>query len=332
MDTDVLVIGGGLSGLVAANIIQDANKNVTVLDKGRSTGGRLATRRIQNGIADHGAQFFTARTDEFKAQVEAWLQDDLVYVWGHGWSDGSLKRTVPDGHPRYVTRGGMNNLATHLTESLNDVRVNIKVGAVGKTDDGWWVTDGDGESYTARAIVMTPPTPQALALLADDIPIKPEEMKELKRIEYGPCLCGIFVVDGDVELPPPGAIQNFNNIVYWVADNKEKGISPDERIITMHAAASWSRKHYDAPDDESLAFFREELQQYLQDGATIKEAQLKKWRYSVPMSTYPHDIMQPTGLSIVFAGDGYGGRGRVEGAFMSGYAAGHRIIEILNNA
>ncbi|HMQ53993.1 MAG TPA: FAD-dependent oxidoreductase, partial [Anaerolineae bacterium] len=53
---DVLVVGAGLSGLMAANLLKAYGFKVTVLDKGRSVGGRLATRRIGPGRADHGAQ------------------------------------------------------------------------------------------------------------------------------------------------------------------------------------------------------------------------------------------------------------------------------------
>ena len=57
---DAIVIGAGLSGLIAAGTLQANGARVLVLDKGRGVGGRLATRRTHSGIFDHGAQFFTA--------------------------------------------------------------------------------------------------------------------------------------------------------------------------------------------------------------------------------------------------------------------------------
>lgn len=328
MDTNVLIVGAGLSGLVAANTLQSAGKTVTVLDKGRSTGGRLATRRIQAGLADHGAQFFTVRTDIFQAKVDEWLAEDLVYVWGHGWSDGSLKRTASDGHPRYATRGGMNQMAQALTKPLQDVRVNIKVSSVKRTADGFAVQDESGTTYTAQAVLMTAPVPQTLALL--DLTLDEEDQEALERIEYGPCLCGLFVVDGDVDLPQPGAIQDFEKTVYWIADNQAKQISPGERIITLHAEARWSRQHYDAPEAENLQFFEEALTPHLKPGATITEKQLKKWRYSVPLTTYPRDFLAAQGMPLFFAGDAFGGRGRVEGAYLSGHTVAQAILEALS--
>jgi renalase len=324
---DVLVVGAGLAGLVAANKVQQGGKTVTVVDKGRSTGGRLATRRIGNGIADHGAQFFTARTDVFQQQIDQWVKDDLVYIWGYGWSDGSLKRTMADGHPRYVAKGGMNRLAKALTEPLASVHLDTRIADVIRSGNIWQITTSEGATFEGRVLIMTPPVPQSLDLV-NDVPLSDTEMQELKRIEYAPCLCGLFVVDGTVDLPEPGARQNFDDTVYWMADNKAKGIS-DERIITMHVEGRYSRAHYDDPDEQTLAFLQTELQKFLGAGAVIKEAQLKKWRYSLPITTYPRDILQAAGLPLIFAGDAFGGRGRVEGAFMSGAAAGDAALELL---
>ena len=66
----IVVVGAGFSGLTAARHIVAAGHEVVVLDKGRSSGGRCATRRIGAAVVDHGAQFFTARSYEFTAQVQ----------------------------------------------------------------------------------------------------------------------------------------------------------------------------------------------------------------------------------------------------------------------
>lgn len=327
MNIDVIIIGAGLSGLIAARELHSAGKNVIVLDKGRSVGGRLATRRIGNGLADHGAQFFTVRTEEFKQQVDQWLEDDIVSVWGHGWSDGSLKRTVEDGHPRYVANGGMNAIAKQLAKSVPNIHVDTKISSVSWDDGEWTVTAVDGTKFTSKVVIMTPPVPQTLELIRN-VPLSDEDKTALERIQYGPALCGLFVIDGDINLPEPGALQNFDNPIYWIADNTQKGISPDEHIITLHAEARYSRANYDAPDEETLAFIREELQNHLAEGTTIKSEQLKKWRYSVPLTTYPHDTLKAEGLPLLFAGDAFGGRGRVEGAFMSGLTAGKTASEL----
>ncbi|MDE2748079.1 MAG: FAD-dependent oxidoreductase [Chloroflexota bacterium] len=333
MAVDVIIVGAGLSGLMAAQTLRERGHSVQVFDKGRSVGGRLATRRVgENGLVDHGAQFFTVRGAALQRYVDRWRALDLVYVWGTGWSDGSLKRTAGDGHPRYAVRGGMNKLAKHLAVDVN-VTVDRLVTAVNPTDGGWTLVDSAGETAGGRGLLMTPPMPETLELLSDSgVHLQPEDFAELRRIRFGPCLCGIHEIDGDVDLPEPGAMQNFQSDVYWVADNRAKGIS-GARIITSHANAKFSRQNWDASEADIIRALESAVSPFLKPGARIARTQLKKWRYSVPLTTHAQEYLLAKELPpLVFAGDAFGGRGRVEGAFMSGLAAGEAMHDALSSS
>ena len=77
----IVVVGAGISGLLAARSLHDAGHHVTVVDKGRSVGGRLATRRIDDARLDHGAQFFTVRDESFERIVAEWIRNGIVHDW-----------------------------------------------------------------------------------------------------------------------------------------------------------------------------------------------------------------------------------------------------------
>ena len=327
---DVLVVGAGMSGLMAARTLQGRGIPVRLVESGRSVGGRLATRRVgDGGLADHGAQFFTVRGEALQQHVDEWLALDLVYVWGTGWSDGSTKRTAGDGHPRYAARGGMNKLAKHLAQRL-DIALERLVTDVRPTANGWLLTDSERGTHETAGLIMTPPMPETLALLSrSGLNLHHDDMAALRRIRFGPCLCGIHEIDGAVDLPEPGAVQNFQSDIYWVADNEAKGISPST-IITSHANAKFSRQNWDAPEDDIVRELESAVSPYLKPGAKIRTTQLKKWRYSVPLTTHPNECLLARDLPpLVFAGDAFGGRGRVEGAFMSGIAAGNTMASAL---
>ena len=333
MTTDVLIVGAGLSGLMAARTLQERGYSVQLIDKGRSVGGRLATRRVgESGLADHGAQFFTVRSDILQRFVNRWLADDLIYVWGTGWSDGSTKRTAGDGNPRYAARGGMNMLAKKLAQGLDTV-VDRLVTQVEINDEGWLLQDSDGSVYMGRTLLMTPPMPESLNLLtANAVWLHSDDFDELRRIQFGPCLCGIHEIKGAIELPEPGAVQNFQSEVYWVADNQAKGIS-GTKIITSHANAKFSRQNWDASEADIVRELESAVLPYLTGDGKIVSTQLKKWSYSVPLTTYAHECLVARDLpGLVFAGDAFGGRGRVEGAFVSGIAAGKALADILDSA
>lgn len=327
---DVLIVGAGMAGLMAARTLQQRGKSVRLIESGRSVGGRLATRRVgDGGLADHGAQFFTVRGETLRRQVEEWLALDLVYVWGTGWSDGSVKRTAGDGHPRYATRGGMNKLAKHLAQDL-DITLDRLILSLRRTADGWALSDSEGDVHSGEGLILTPPMPETLALLArSGIQLSNDDLTELRRIRFGPCLCGIHEIEGEVDLPEPGAMQDFQSDVYWVADNQAKGIS-QKTIVTSHANAKFSRQNWDASEADIVLELESAVLPYLAPGARITHTQLKKWRYSVPVTTYPHECLPARDLPhLVFAGDAFGGRGRVEGAFMSGIAAGNSMADSL---
>ncbi len=326
---DVIIVGAGMSGLVAGQMLQDAGLNIIIVDKGRSVGGRLATRRIGEGLADHGAQFFSVRDERFQAVVDKWLADDLVYQWSQGWTDGSADNSKKDGHPRYAVRGGMNAIAKHLAEQINDIQVNVKVASIEQLNDGWQLQDEDGQVYQSHAMLLTPPVPQSLALLqAGKVTLHPDDYEALTRIQYGECLCGLFELDGDFALLEPGAVQNHDETFYWLADNKRKGISKTQ-ILTVHANPSYSHAHYDSPDDDVLADMRERLDVF--GKVIIQSQQLKKWRYAIPLVMHDEPCLVAQDVpTLVFAGDAFGGQARVEGAFLSGLSAGEQLIQLIN--
>ena len=62
----VAVVGGGMAGVVCARTLVQAGHRVTLFEKSREFGGRMATRRTEFGGFDHGAQYFTVRDARFE--------------------------------------------------------------------------------------------------------------------------------------------------------------------------------------------------------------------------------------------------------------------------
>lgn len=324
----VTIIGAGIAGIMAARVLEAQGIDVMVFDKGRSVGGRLATRRVGPGLADHGAQFFTVRSDAFQEWVDEWMHEGLVYEWSTGFSDGSLITEHRDGHPRYAANGGLNALPKYLAKGLNNVRVGMRVVTATCDENGWILQDEEGDLYLSKALIMTPPVPQALQILDEGATLlSREDQATLNSIEYAPCLAGMFWVEGRFTLPPPGAIQRRSGNITWVADNRQKGISPEATIVTVHASETYSTQMWNAPDERIIKALRTDIQLFMDPKAQIKDAQLKRWRYSRPLSTYEgRCLVADNSPPLIFAGDAFGGP-RVEGAVLSGLAAGHTMLE-----
>lgn len=326
---DVVIVGAGLAGLLAAKTLEDRGKRVILLDKGRSVGGRMATRRIGTGVADHGAQFFTVRTPEFQKIVDQWLASGIIFQWSMGWSDGSLEGITYDGFPRYASHGGMNAVTREVAATLKDVRVEVLVNNVQNVGNNWIVTDQNGVEYTAPALILTAPVPQSLALLTEGgVKLNEKDKAALDAIQYACCLTGIFLMEGDIPLPSPGAVQRRNSPISWISNNKQKGISENATVLTVQASDSYSAQLWNDPDPRILNALRTDLLVWLPTQHTIIEEQLKRWRYAKPTVLHPDRYLQAAGLPpLIFAGDAFGSP-RIEGAALSGLAAAEAIQAI----
>lgn len=328
---DCLIIGAGLAGLTAARRLVDAGWSVLVVDKGRSVGGRLATRRIGHALLDHGAQFFTVRTPTFQSEVDGWLEAGIVSPWCYGFDKD-------DGHPRYRAHDGMNAIARHVAELVdldsNDhprpprIVTRTEANAIIGDPDHWTVAyeGGAREPDHATAVVCTAPIPQSLALLRAGA-TRSTMTDALQAVRYHRVIAVLAVLDRSPKLPPPGALQQPTDPTFtFIADNQVKGISPAP-AITFHVNPSLSAQLWDEHDTAILARLEEELRHYL-GHAGITTVQIKRWRYAGPVTPFPERFAVATTYPgmLLIAGDSFGDS-KVEGAFLSGVAAAERLLE-----
>ena len=322
-NTDVLIIGAGLSGLAAASDLNNHGKNVIVVDKGKGPGGRLASRHIGNAVFDNGAQFMTTRNPRFLLQVKKWIATGVAEQWYNSFSG------QPDSHPRYRGVPTMTAIAKDLASEL-DVRCSNKVTAI-KSEESFWLTFlENGNVIKSKALIVTSPVPQTQALLAtDNIRLSFNNKQRLDRIAYESCLSVMAVLEKPSILKAPGSIVMNQGPISWISDNQKKGVS-EVPAATIHASGAFSAQHFDDERNAIGQIIIDAASPYL--GSKIKEFQVHGWRYSKPVSIDPKPCMvahEGTDLPpLVLAGDAFKGP-RVEGAILSGWAAAGVITTYL---
>ena len=318
----VCVVGAGISGLLAARRLRDAGREVIVLDKSRGVGGRMATRRIGDAVLDHGAQFVTWHGPEFRRLVEEWMTDGVAREWTRGLS--FPHRRNGNGSPAFRGQSGMTSIPKRIAERL-DVRLSSRVLGVDRTGRAYVVHTESGDLLRADVLLLTAPVPQSLAILdAGDVEPTPEDRRTLESIHYDPCLTLLAVLDGPSAIPTPGALNLNGEPIAFIADNRQKGISPEANSVTIHAGPIFSRSRFDDEPEAVAAELIEAARDHLAAG--VDSWQLHRWRYGVPVLRHPEPFLKLTKEPIYFAGDAFGGP-NVEGAALSGLAAAERIRE-----
>lgn len=318
---DTLIIGAGMAGLMAGTTLAQAGQAVQLIDKGRGVGGRMATRRLGDGfgVADHGAQYFTARSAEFKAAVNGWVEQGLLRQWSDGFysSDGQPHFNRD---PRYIGTQGMTTVARHMAAKLN-VCTGSRVAKV-EHDGTWQITTDQGQTKRAKSLILTPPVPQSLAILNVTLPIDAE--MALARISYDPCFAVLATLAAPSKLPAPGGLWPAGGEpISWLADNQQKGIS-EKPTVTIHASVAFSRQHFESDRDEVARLLLDAAADWL--GADVIAYQVQRWKYSIPASRHDARCLGVTSPGpLAFAGDAFAGP-RVEGAALSGLAAADWIL------
>ena len=321
---DILIIGAGLAGLSAANDLHQAGLNVVVVDKGRGLGGRLAGRRIGDATFDHGAQFMTARDTRFKASVAQWIEAGVAEEWYSSYPGH------PNGHPRYRGVPTMTAVAKYLATDIN-VMGTTRVDSIVQNQKLWSATLDNGDSISAKALLITSPVPQTIDLLASgNIQVPADKQTRLDRIDYEACIAVMAVLDGPTAIAVPGATAFDEGPIGWISDNLQKGVSKVP-AVTIHGSGAFSAEHYDKDKMQVGQTLIDAAAPYLGD-ANVTEYQVHGWRYSKPTVVDSEACMllsEATDLPpLALAGDAFAGP-RFEGAVLSGWAAAKSLIAAL---
>ena len=316
---NVLIIGAGIAGLSAARRLALAGVSSVLLDKGRGIGGRMATRRSGEAVFDHGAQYFSAKTPEFQEFVKQAATAGALREW---------RPNLPDKvHPRWIGADGMNVVPKFLGKKQH-VLTGKKALRMEPVESGWAVITEDGGRYMGNALLVTIPAPQALELLANSNILLPEsDLEALRQIAYYPCLAVLATLDRVSNIPAPGGLLPGGDVLSWMADNYQKGISKSPSAV-LHASPAFSLAHLEGDLQVAGNQMLEAAARWIAPDSIV-EWQIHRWRYSLAHRRHPAPFLAAAAPHpLRFGGDGFG-IGNVEGAFLSGLAMAADVINQL---
>ena len=312
----IAVIGAGMAGLACAGALHRSGAVVALFDKSRRVGGRLATRRVDGLLFDHGAQYATVRDPAFAAAMAAMAAKGQAAPWPAAGGD------------RWCGVPGMSAMARHMEqEGVGALHAGRHVAFL-HHDGGAWrvrhrdasdtrpglVSDAGGEvAGPFDRVAVALPAPQAAGLL------QPHAFAaEADRAPMAPCWAAMLVFDEaatapDLLRPEAGPLR-------WIArDSSRPGREAAPECWVAHATPEWSRAHLKQPAEAVLAALHAAFTKETGIRAAARFAAVHRWRYALAEA--------PLGVPALWDGDaGLGVCGdwclgaRVEAAFLSGRA------------
>ena len=89
---DFCVVGSGIAGSTIANLL--AKKySLEIFDKARGPGGRASNKRYKNDLSfDHGLQYFSPKSKEFKKFILNLKKNKILKDWSGNHLDFNFKK------------------------------------------------------------------------------------------------------------------------------------------------------------------------------------------------------------------------------------------------
>lgn len=325
----VAVIGAGLAGAACAASLQRAGLDVTLFDKSRGLGGRMATRRARwsrpDGAGctaeysiefDHGAQHFTAQQPRFRAAMQRAVKAGALAPW---------RQRVHAAWPAAFDRDGfvpvpnMPALARHVGSGV-PVRLGQAVQRLQHGVGGWLLVLEDGATAGPfDQVMLAMPPAQAAALLVGHHELW---AAELAAVRMEACWTLMAVTD-DQDWPWDAAVPQRGALA-WVARNERapgRSPLPGHASWVAQATPAWTSAHLEDDADTVESALREALASLLPAGRGVQwhYSAVHRWRYALPAAAAPdrRECWWDAHRGLGVCGDFLAGGG-VEAAWRSG--------------
>lgn len=336
----IAIIGAGLSGLTLAHRLQRKHE-VTVFEKARGVGGRMSTRYTNEFQFDHGAQYFTARSQSFNEFLKPFVEKKTVSQWqpklvtlspNVSWTDYNPDDTY------YVAAPKMNALCKSLAQTI-DVQSQVKISKIERTRQGWVlyseealqdrslqdISPASKETVPQYGpfdwVISSAPVAQSQALMPESF----EHMSALRQIKQNACFALMLGFEQPLLLPFDAA-KVTQSPIGWICVDSTKPLRDKAFSLLVHSTNTWAEANIEKPLGEVQSILLEHACLLLNLSLEPAHISLHRWRYAntPECGTEPYLIDKVNQLAV--CGDGLVD-GRVEGAFLSAIALADLFCE-----
>ncbi len=285
--TDWLILGAGISGLVAGSFLLKAGQTIQILEKSKGVGGRLATRRIslaedpkQVITFNHGLRFIELRQPE-TFQILNEILDPFTL---QGWTRSILRKSGEPESQRISPSPGINSLPKALP-AARDVQKNRLIAKIcyDSSQKLWQAMTSEGIHYSARQILCSFPIPQTVEILKNS-PIEFETPlpSEIIQSQYQPTLVVLIVLRGSRNGGRSGhSLDASSNHSLVIAPQDETQDSSTHLLcLTLYLSPESSERLLSESESVILHYAIGQIKNL--NPTEITQFQVHRWRYAQP--------------------------------------------------
>ena len=230
------VIGSGISGATIANLLNKKH-TVDLYDKARGLGGRSSFKRLDKirGF-DHGTQYFSPKTPEFKKFTKKLIEKKILKIWEGNHKFLSDKKKENKKHVKVIGRKGNNDISKYL---LKNVRCYFQseLKKINFQNRKWNLIFNDGEIRNYENLILTCPFPQLKKLSKKYI--KNSFIKEKIKMDAN---ITILIEIKKTNLGYSSFLFN-DRILGWAGyENSKKRFKSKSDLWTLQSTFNWANK------------------------------------------------------------------------------------------
>jgi len=308
----VAIVGAGVAGTFCARTLADYGCDVTLFDKSRGVGGRMATRRLADGqVVDHGPALMQWNGDQFGRWFRSWEADGIVKKWDakvarwDGRSDLDLAAQSVEECMANETSGriegvfvggrGMSDLAKHFAQDARLV-LQTQVQSL-RHDGGEWYVQCERESSSGKtheelgpydAVVMNVPPVQCKGILGVT---RWEKFALGEDVEcwMEPVWAMVLGFQERWGIPVDGVLFDGHTVLDWMGRETSKpgrfgdggGLQGKGEYWVVHSRGSWAREHLECSTEEVTQKLLATLKGLGCVGMPeVSFVQVHRWRYA----------------------------------------------------
>lgn len=325
---NIAIIGAGISGLTLANKLK-AHANVTVFEKSKGVGGRMATRRHEEYEFDHGAQYFTTKTDSFKNFILPLINQGVIKRWDARFTEIQSTKVVHqhrwnETYPHYVGVPGMNAIGKCLSQDLL-IQCNQKIIKIINKDKKWHLFSVENECMGVFdwAILTIPPV-QALEIM----PKKFKHYETLCSFRMKGCFSLMLGLTHPLNLDYDAAIIRESDIS-WISNNSSKPGRNKAPSLVVHSNNQWAEQNVTYRHEEIIKQLCQKTMEIIGKNIKIGCKILHHWRYANIQKQNNTLVMLDEEQRLAICGD-WCIQGRVEAAYSSASKLAEKLVEVIN--